>query len=188
MHRLDARCARGQRGVGVSHSREIAGLWARSLTASTAVGGEAEACAYCEVALAGARCLSRRVSMGFGTANVTDRSSVPERPRQQPQDWLSSAVRRPHCCSVTDRCFVALRLWFRLHLHIRPSSVGARHPVGQTGSLSIKGMFMTGCSSDDLAPRWETAFYRNLRHFISKGLTSPERESDHVGNCPKFWR
>ena len=53
-------------------SREIAGLWARSFTSNEAVGGEAEACAYCEVSLAGAHCVSRRVSTGFGAANVTD--------------------------------------------------------------------------------------------------------------------
>ena len=33
----------------MNHSREIAGLWARALTASTAVGGEAEAYAYCNL-------------------------------------------------------------------------------------------------------------------------------------------
>ena len=52
--------------------REIAGLRARSLIPDReAVGDEGEACAYCEVSLADAKCLSRRVSTGFG-----DRKSV----------------------------------------------------------------------------------------------------------------
>ena len=60
-------------------SREIAGLWARSFTSNEAVGGEA--CAYCEVSLAGARCVSRRVSTGFGAANVTDQAFCDQRCR-----------------------------------------------------------------------------------------------------------
>ena len=103
MHRLDARCARKQRGVGVNHSREIAGLWARSLTASKAAGGEAEACAYCEVALAGAHCVSRRVSTGFGAANVTDQAFCDQRCRgrydqrgpKNASQWAGSAGNRP---------------------------------------------------------------------------------------------
>ena len=66
----------------MSHSREIAGLWARALLPdSETVGDEAEACAYCEVSLAGARCLSRRVSTGFGAANVTDQAFCDRRCR-----------------------------------------------------------------------------------------------------------
>jgi len=34
------------------------------------VGSEGDECAYCEVSLAGARCLHRRRSTGFGRANV----------------------------------------------------------------------------------------------------------------------
>ena len=87
----------------MNHSREIAGLWARALTSSIAVGGEAKACAYCEVALAGARCLSRRVSTGFGATNVTDEAFCDRRcrglyDRRSPKDgsqWAGSAGKRP---------------------------------------------------------------------------------------------
>ena len=54
-------------------NRPVGGLWVRSLTLEReAVGGEGKACAYCDVSLAGARCVSRRVSTGFGAANVKD--------------------------------------------------------------------------------------------------------------------
>ena len=84
-------------------SREIAGLWARSFTSNEAVGGEAEACAYCEVSLAGAHCVSRRVSTGFGAANVTDEAFCDRRCRglydrcgsKDASQWAGSAGKRP---------------------------------------------------------------------------------------------
>ena len=86
----------------MSHNREIAGLWARSLTFNEAVGGKAEACAYCEVALAGARCLSRRVSTGLGAANVIDeafcegcRGRYDQRGPKHASQWAGSAGKRP---------------------------------------------------------------------------------------------
>ena len=88
----------------MSHSHEIAGLWARSLTPERgAVGGEGEACAYCNVSLAGARCVSRRVSTGFGAANVTHetfcdrccRGLYDERGPKDTSQWTGSAGKRP---------------------------------------------------------------------------------------------
>ena len=87
----------------MNHSHEIAGLWARSLTSNAAVGGEAEACAYCAVSLAGARCLSRRVSTGFGAANVMDqafcdrhcRGRYDQRGPKDASRWAGSAGKRP---------------------------------------------------------------------------------------------
>ena len=88
----------------MSHSREIAGLWARALmSGSKPVGFEGEACAYCEAALAGARCLSRRVSTGFGAANVTDqvfcdrrcRGRYDQRGPKDASQWTGSAGKRP---------------------------------------------------------------------------------------------
>ena len=79
----------------MNHSREIAGLWARALTSNEAVGGEAEACAYCEVALAGAHCVSRRVSTGFGAANVTDEAFCDRRGPKYASQWAGSAGKRP---------------------------------------------------------------------------------------------
>ena len=87
----------------MNHSHEIAGLWARALTSNGAVGDEAETCAYCEVSLAGARCLSRRVSTGFGAANVTNQAFCDRRCRGRydqrgPKDasqWAGSAGKRP---------------------------------------------------------------------------------------------
>ena len=88
----------------MNHGHEIAGLWARALTASTAVGGEAEACAYCEVSLAGAHCVSRRVSTGFGAANVMDqvfcdrrcRGCYDQRGLKDASQWTGSAGKRPN--------------------------------------------------------------------------------------------
>ena len=87
----------------MNHSHEIAGLWARALTSNEAVGGEAEACVYCEVSLAGARCLSRHVSTGFGAANVTDqvfcdrrcRGRYDQRGPKDASQWAGSAGKRP---------------------------------------------------------------------------------------------
>ena len=87
----------------MNHSHEIAGLWARALTSNEAVGGEAEACACCEVSLAGARCLSRRVSTGFGAANVTGqvfcdrrcRGLYDRRGSKDVSQWVGSAGKRP---------------------------------------------------------------------------------------------
>ena len=84
-------------------SREIAGLWVRSFTSNEAVGGEAEACVYCEVSLAGARCLSRRVSTGLGAANVTGqvfcdrrcRGRYDQRGPKHASQWAGSAGKRP---------------------------------------------------------------------------------------------
>ena len=85
-------------------SREIAGLWARSLMPdSETIGDEAEACAYCKVSLAGTRCLSRRVSTGFGAANVTDqvfcdrrcRGRYDQRGPKDASQWAGSAGKRP---------------------------------------------------------------------------------------------
>ena len=87
----------------MSHSREIAGLWARSLTSNEAVGGKGEACAYCKVSLADTRCLSRRVSTGFGAANVIDEAFCDRRCRglydrrgpKHASQWAGSAGKRP---------------------------------------------------------------------------------------------
>ena len=62
-------------------NRTVGCLWARSLTPGNAVGGEGETCVYCNVSLAGARCVSRRVSTGFGAANVTDEAFCDRRCR-----------------------------------------------------------------------------------------------------------
>ena len=87
----------------MNHSHEIAGLWARALTSNEAVGDEDETCAYCEVSLAGARCLSRRVSTGFGAANVTGqvfcdrrcRGRYDQRGSKHASQWAGSAGKRP---------------------------------------------------------------------------------------------
>jgi hypothetical protein len=84
--------------------REIAGLRARSLIPDReAVGDEGEACAYCEVSLADAKCLSRRVSTGFGMANVRDEAFCNQRCRglydqRGPKDasqWIGVMGERP---------------------------------------------------------------------------------------------
>ena len=76
-------------------NRTVGGLWVRSLTPAKAVGGEREACAYCDV--------SRRVSTGFGAANVTDevfcgwhcRGLYDERGPKDASQWAGSAGKRP---------------------------------------------------------------------------------------------
>ena len=83
---------------------EIAGLRARSLIPDReAVSDEGEACAYCEVSLADAKCLSRRVSTGFGMANVRDeafcnqrcRGLYDERGPKTASRWIGVAGERP---------------------------------------------------------------------------------------------
>ena len=88
----------------MSHPHEIAGLWARTLSSEREiVGGEKEACAYCDVSLVGARCISRRVSTSFGAANVKDeafcdrrcRGLYDERGPKNASQWGGSAGKRP---------------------------------------------------------------------------------------------
>ena len=93
----------------MSHTHKIASLWARSLTPEREeLGGEGETGAYCDVSLAGARCLSRRVSTGFGAANVTDetfcdrrcRGVYDERGPKDASQWGGSARKRPTHCNT----------------------------------------------------------------------------------------
>ena len=85
-------------------SREIAGLWARTITPEREeIGSERERCTYCDVALGGAHCVSRRRSTGFGAANVTReafcdrrcRGLYDERGPKDASQWAGSAGKRP---------------------------------------------------------------------------------------------
>ena len=88
----------------MSRPYEIAGLWARTLTPEPdELGDKGEACEYCDVSLAGARCVSRRVSTGFGAANIAYeafcdphcRGLYDERGPKNASQWGGSAGKRP---------------------------------------------------------------------------------------------